>query len=196
MQKNDRRGSIYLVYSSSLTAKNAMDSSESQEPDQIWGQLELFASEKPDAVIIAQPDQLGFEGISRIIANGRARRILDLREMPFISFDNETREAFLNVLEKNKVEYFNIFKLRHKLCGKEDHVEYLEMNDLSFVSCEVETILKPMIETGPTVIFSDTDPAIDESVKKLLDLLSQSSIPYSTVYAETNREPGRTYTTN
>ena len=184
MQKNDSRRSIYLVFSASPTASSEMGESELHEPDQVWGQLELFASEKPDAVIIAQPDQLGFEGISRIIANGHARRIFDLREMPFISFDNEPRETFLSVLARNKVEYFNISKLRKKLCNEESSVGDFAVSDLPLTHCEVNKILKPMIETGPTVIFSDTDPAVDESVKKLLELLSQSSISYSTVFAE------------
>jgi len=188
MQKNDSRGSIYLIYSSSRLTREEISDSELHEPDEVWGQLELFTSEKPDAVIIAQPDRLGFEGISQIIANGHARRIFDLREMPFISFGDETRERFLKVLERNKVEYFNIFKLRHKLCDKEGQVGDIDTSDLSFAQCEVKKILKPMIETGPTVIFSDMDPAIDESVKKLLDLLSRSSIPYSPVFAESHKQ--------
>lgn len=188
MQKNDR-GGIYLVYSSSSQPRDEVGDSVSNESNNVWGQLELFASEKPDMVIMAQPDRFGLDGISRIITNGHARRIFDLREMPFISFGNETRESFLNILERNKTEYYNVFKLFRKLCEKTGKAEHAEIDSLPFPpDCDVKNVLKPMIESGPTVVFSDTDPAGDESVKKLLDLLSRSSIPYSPVFAESGTE--------
>ncbi len=188
MQKNGR-GGIYLVYSSSPQPRDEVGDSVSNESNNVWGQFELFASEKPDTVIIAQPDRIGLDGISRIITDGHARRILDLRAMPFISFGNETRESFLNVLERNKTEYYNVFKLFRKLCEKAEQVEYAKIDSLPFSpNCDVENVLKPMIESGPTVVFSDTDPAGDESVKKLLDLLSRSSIPYSPVFAGSGTE--------
>lgn len=181
MRNETRRNSIHLVFSSTTGEEKGL-AKEQQEPDQIWGQLDLFASEKPDAVIIAQPDCLGFERLAQIIATGHARRILDLRKMPFISFDNETRESFLSVLEKNRVEYFNIFKLRHELCHSEVR-EDSELDDLCFDQIEAGKVLKTMIEKGPTVIFSDADPSIDKVVKKFLDSLSRASIPFSTVFA-------------
>ncbi|MGA7180657.1 MAG: hypothetical protein WBX11_13870 [Thiobacillaceae bacterium] len=172
-----------MIYSSSQAREDAANK-EAQKPDQVWGQLDLFATERPDAVIITQPDRLGFEGVARIITVGHARRIFDLREMPFISFDNETRESFLAVLEKNGVEYFNIFGLRHKLgeCSDQDYDR--EIDGLTFAQIDVEKILKPMIESGPTVVFSDSDPSVDKTVKNLLDLLSKAAIPYSRVIAE------------
>jgi hypothetical protein len=188
MQRNGRDG-VYLVYSSSLQPRDEVGDSASNESNNVWGQLELFSSEKPDTVIITQPDRIGLDGISRIIINGHARRIFDLREMPFISFGNETRESFLDILERNKTEYYNVFKLFRKLCEKAGQVEHAKMDSLPFLpNCDVKNVLKPMIESGPTVVFSDTDPAGDESVKKLLDLLSRSSIPYSPVFAESGTE--------
>ena len=187
MEKNGR-GEIYLVYSSSSQPSNDVDDTSLNQFENVWGQLELFSSEKPDTVIVAQPDRIGLDGISRIIANGHVRRILDLREMPFISFGNETRESFLKIIEENETEYFNVFKLLHKLCKNAGKFEYSEISNLSFSDCDIERGLKPMIESGPTVVFSDTDPTGDKSVKKLLDLLSRSSIPYSTVFAESRTE--------
>lgn len=184
MTEDNRRRSIYLVYSSSTKVTNDAPHSVQMEPEKVWGQLELFSSEKPSVVIIAQPDRLGFEGIARIIVKGHARRIIDLRGMPFISFDNESRERFLNVLEKNQVEYLNIFKLRKTLGEPVRTADDAENNDFNFTKSKVETYLKPMIEAGPTVVFSDTDPAVDEVVKQLLDSLSQAETQYSTVYAE------------
>lgn len=183
MQTNDRRGLIHLVYSSARESDEICNS-ELQRPDQAWGQLELFTSEKPNAMIFTQPDRLGFEGIVQLVAMGHARRIFDLREMPFISFSNETRESFLRVLTKSRVEYFNIFKLRHKLGEKDGDAEHIEENGLSFEQSEIKRVLKPMIETGPTVVFSDSAPDEDKAVKRLLELLSQAEIPYSPVYAD------------
>src|SRR5690242_1036690 len=108
MNSNNNRGPIHLAYSS-----DSKGTDRSTSKLQTWteerGQFELFVSEKPDAMIFAQPDRLGFDGIAQIVATGQARRIFDLREVPFISFGNETRESFLRVLRKNQVEYFNIF---------------------------------------------------------------------------------------
>lgn len=181
--KDNRRDFIHLVYSSEAE-KNEPRNSEAQTPDQKWGQFELFASEKPDAMIFAQPDHLGLEGIVQIVAVGHARRIIDLREMPFISFGDETRESFLRVLIKNRIEYFNIFNLRHKLGEKEGCIANGDEKYFSFEQNEAISIFKSMIETGPTVVFSDCVPSEDKAVKGLLDLLSRANIPHSPVYAD------------
>lgn len=183
MRSNNCRGYIQLVYSSAARENDILNP-ESQIFDKGWEQFELFVSEKPDVMIFAQPDQLGFDGIVQIVAVGNARRIFDLREVPFISFGNESRESFLRVLMKNRVEYFNIFQLRHKLSKKEDYDENKEETYFSFEQEEVKRVLKPMIESGPTVVFSDCAPSGDKAIKRLLDLLLQAEISYSPVYAD------------
>jgi len=185
MKNSNPREFIHLVYSDTPGRKE-ISVSESRLPDQIWGQLELFASEKPDAMIFAQPDRIGFEGIVNIIAMGHVRRIFDLREMPFISFGHETREGFLSVLQKNRVEYFNVFNLRHTLSKKEYPIANNEELNLNFKQDDVKRIFKPMIESGPTVIFSDCAPSEDKAVKQLLAMLTQAGIPYTTVYADSD----------
>ena len=65
------------------------------------------------------------------------------------------------------MEYFNIFKLQHKLGkGMEDHSENEEEKYLSFECNEVKRVLKPMIECGPTVVFSDCAPREDKAIKR------------------------------
>ncbi len=183
MHRSNGRGPIHLAYSSEPKGTDGA-TSKLQTWIEEHGQLELFVSEKPDTMIFAQPDRLGFDGIVQIVAMGHARRIFDLREVPFISFGNETRESFLRVLRKNQVEYFNIFKLQHKLGkGMEDHSENEEEKYLSFECNEVKRVLKPMIECGPTVVFSDCAPREDKAIKRFLDLLSQAEITYSVVFA-------------
>lgn len=183
MLKNNRRSFIQLIYSSTQEVDKRC-SFELGMSDREWGQFELFATEKPDVMIFAQPDRLGFDGIVQIVALGHARRIFDLREVPFISFGNETRESFLRVLRKNRVEYFNIFKLRQELGKKENHVGTIDEKYFSFDQNEVLRTLKPMIESGPTVVFSDCAPGEDKAIKGLLDLLSHAKISYSPVYAQ------------
>lgn len=181
--KDNRRDFIHLVYSSAAEI-NGVRNSKMQTPDEKWEQFELFASNKPDAMIFAQPEHLGLDGIVQIVAVGHARRIIDLREMPFISFGNETRESFLKVLITNQIEYFNIFNLRHKLGRNEACITDDEEKYFSFEQNEAIRVFKPMIETGPTVVFSDCVPSEDKAVQELLDLLSLANIPYSPIYAD------------
>lgn len=174
MQHSNQRGHIRLIYSSTEDA-NVIVSNKQTHEDQ-WGQFELFTSEKPDVLIFAQPNLLSFEGIVDILSTGHARRIFDLRTMPYISFGNQTRDRFLKLLVTNKVDYYNLFKLKNILQSNP--------NDFDFDKDNVNTILKPMIEKGPTVIFSDNAPSEDKVVKKLVNSLATSKIKFSTYYAE------------
>jgi hypothetical protein len=177
------KSSIYLVYSSEKS-NNTLESESHDVSEDKWGQLDLFVSEKPDTVIVAQPEALGFTGIYNIIHSGHARRIFDLREVPFISFDDESRESFLHILKINNVEYFNIFNLKSKFNSTDKNINSTEIIESFFTGHNVTEIIKPMIESGPTIVFSDLVPSHDKAVENLLNLLSKSEITYSTVYAE------------
>jgi hypothetical protein len=166
---------IRLIYSANvqnLTSHNSVNATE-----ELWAQLDLFASEKPDTVIFAQPEELGFNGIVKILLTGHARQIFDFREMPYFSFGNETRENFLKLLSDNRVAYFNKFHLKSKL-------GYSDNEEISLKTEIVKSFLKPLIENGPTVVFSDKSPNKDDFVVKFLKLLSEAKISYSTVLAE------------
>lgn len=166
---------IRLVYSSD--EKNPPPPNPLETMEELWGQLDLFATGKPDTVIFAQPEDLGFEGIVNVLLTGHVRRIFDFREMPFISFGNEPRESFLRLLSSNQVDYFNKFNLKNKLGNKDDDNLTLEIEN-------VKSFLKPLIENGPTVIFSNKSPNKDEFVSLFLRSLSDAKIPHSTVLAE------------
>lgn len=186
METRDRRSFIHLVYSSSLDEVSKKNDSEKtamlQNIEKAWNQLELFSIEKPYVVIIAQPDHIGFEGIRSILDKGHARRIIDLRFVPFISFDEESRESFLEVLKKREVEYLNLFNLKKFIGDVASQAD--ATTEILFNENSVKAYLKPMIENGPTVIFSCKSPSIDAGVKHLLDSLTQASIAFSAVYAE------------
>lgn len=175
MQLLSNKQHIRLVYSADEARKQTHNIMSTV--DEVWGQLNLFSTEKPDTVIFAQPEDLGFEGIVNILLTGHARRIFDFREMPFISFGNETRESFLRLLSSNKVEYYNKFNLKNKLGKNEDLDLILEIES-------VKSFLKPLIENGPTVIFSDKSPNKDKFVSLFLKSLSDAKIAHSTVLAE------------
>ena len=170
--QNSKDNIIRLVYSASSKVDKKAESEHASQ-DQIWGQLDLFTSEKPDTIIFAQPDQLGLNGIEKIVGKGHAKRIIDLRTMPFISFGNESRFSFLKVLSENHIEYLNIFNISKKIGDLNSDIENSEINKT----------LKPLIQSGPTIIFSESAPDQDKLVKRLLALLDKAEVTHSTVFA-------------
>ncbi len=83
----------------------------------------------------------------------------------------------LKLLSTNRVDYFNRFNLKNKLGERDNENLTLEIE-------RVKSFLKPLIENGPTVIFSDKSPNKDEFVVKFLKSLSDVKITHSTVLAE------------
>lgn len=183
MPSNEHKRHLFLVYSSTTAlSEPASTGSESEEIPLEGIQLELFESEKPDVMIFTQPLKLNFGDIQQLIEDGHITRIIDLREVPYMTFGNETRERFLRVMSEKRIEYYNLAKLGSLIGTQIQKAQDFIESASAFHKETVRIELKKMIQNGPTMVFSDSDPSQDKLVEKFQLGLTQADIGYSPYY--------------
>ena len=186
MPSNEHKRHLFLVHSS--TGHSNFEHDGVEDKYEVEGvplesiQLELFGTEKPDVMIFTQPLNLDFSEIQQLIEEGHITRIIDLREVPYMTFGNETRERFLQVMSERRIDYYNLAKLGGligtQIQKAQDYIESANIFNREPVRIE----LKRMIQNGPTMVFSDTDPSQDKLVEKFQLDLNQAEIEFSPYY--------------
>lgn len=175
---------IYLAYSSDKT-----QDSETLRNRKQWTQLELFPSEKHDALIFTMVDNRNFEKVVELILDSKARYILDLRELPALNFERVSRSRFFEFLEQQHVTYTKIFSIFPHI----DAYTVTEIFDNALRGAGANALeafhssVRPLIEGGPTIVFTDTPPASDEHVTDLVDALQRAKVHFTTMVAEDTR---------
>jgi len=157
---------LTLVYSSS-GGVNASAQSPAEETI-AWQQLELFASEQPNTVIFASPEQCKLSELLALLDRTHTRKILDLRDIPYLTFGGGSRAQFFDALNSAQISYASLLSLengnnRDKL---NNAIEWLSVS----------------IPKGPTMIFSDKDSNEDPDVLKTNDRLIKAGVVFKPIF--------------
>jgi len=164
-----------------------------------FSQLELFPNvEIKDLLIFIQPEEIDTFDMLSDYDTKMAATIIDIRELPFLSFNDLSREYFINYLKDNNVNYINIHRFMREF--NTDSVSaffklinnQLDVDDKKFVS--LINVIKNSLSEGPTIVFTDSYPSTDmlaSCFTKLLRKLDVSFSPYvclsdSTIKAKTS----------
>lgn len=186
MQESSKNHShLRLVFSKDLQGRT--DAAVSKKTFEDWGQLELFPSEQiNDLLIFAQPKGTTFEHLLKEINNNRVRWVLDIRETPFLSFDEFTREKFFDLLAVHHVAYINIHSFMRNAHAHSVN-QFFDAFDSNTIDKAVNTLrknLQSVIENGPTLVFTDCAPTNDILTEKFTSSLTKSEIKYSPYICE------------
>lgn len=137
-----------------------------------WQQLELFASEQPNTVVFASPDQCKLSELLALLDKTHARQILDLRNIPYLTFGGGSREQFFDALTSAQISYASLLSLGHGNDG--DNLK----NALKWLTVR--------IPKGPTMIFSDKDSNEDPDVMRANDELMQAGVKFRPIFVSLN----------
>lgn len=154
-------------------------------------QLDLFPSDRPDALIFTTATRRDFERISDLLRHCHARFILDLRELPSLAFERANRDRFFELLTKHGVTYEHLEGLLGaKLANRSISVvlEQLATGTQMPPSDQLKDQLRRLIENGPTLVFTDTSPETDGAATFLAKSLENSKIKFSPVFTAEERQ--------
>lgn len=178
---------LRLIFSKTLEDKTAMSSSYEVRECESWEQMEMFSSElKQDLIIFAQPKDAIFEYLLKAIDKNSIKWILDIRETPFLAFEDMSRDKFFELLSLHNIQYINIHSFMRQVSAH----SVSQFFDLFYTGCLKSAVsalrenVQPAIENGPTLVFTDCDPARDELATKFTRSLTKSEIKYSPYICE------------
>lgn len=157
---------LTLVHSST-NGDNASPQT-SAEQTAVWQQLELFASEQPNTVVFASPDQCKLSELLALLDKTHARQILDLRDIPYLTFGGGSRVQFIDALTSAQISYASLLSFEHGSDG--DSFK----NALKWLAVR--------IPKGPTMIFSDKDSNEDPDVMRANDELMQAGVKFKPIF--------------
>ena len=129
-------------------------------------QLTLFPEHIGPTVIYVH---LTEDNINKVVDGLQSKivhSIIDIREAPYLSFSNFSRERFLNIISTVKAEYINIHKLmRNK--NVETVKEYMSIISDNSSSNNIDSTLElvNVIKSGPVFVFTDREPEKDKLIK-------------------------------
>lgn len=128
-------------------------------------QLTLFPEHIGPTVIYVH---LTEDNINKVVDGLQSKvvhSIIDIREAPYLSFSDFSREKFLSILSQVKAEYINIHKLmRNK--NIETVKEYMSIiSDNSLNNDDGTLELVNVIKSGPVFVFTDREPEKDNLIK-------------------------------
>lgn len=170
---------LRLVYS--------QDTDDARNPakweDVDWMQLDLFPSEgKLDSVIFVNPIESTFTELLDRVNKLKPNNIIDIREIPNLSFNDVSREKFFHVLDEYDIHYLNFHKYMRVFHANSIRkvFESFEVKELEEIAKGIELSIKNLIEHGPTLVFTDTLPSDDVYVSKFTKALKRSNAKFST----------------
>lgn len=132
-----------------------------------WRQLDLFA-ENPQTVVFVSPEECKFADVVRLLDSAHIRQVFDMREMPHLVFEGQSRAAFFDVLGKLGISYMSSLELETKYEGKAPIV----------IARELALKLK----AGPTMVFSEREPETDPEVAKIEESFTREVKGYKSVF--------------
>lgn len=179
------RSHLRLVFSKDLQLSN--DSDVEKQSIEDWGQLELFPSEQiNDLLIFAQPKDATFAHLLKEINNNRVRWVIDIRETPYLSFEEFSRENFFDLLADHHIAYINIHSFMRNIHAHSVKQFFDSFESIGFdeAANTLRTNLKEAIESGPTLVFTDCPPTHDTLAVKFASSLTKSDIKYSSYICE------------
>lgn len=152
-----------------------------------WAQLELFPSEQiNDLLIFTQPKDATFEYLLKEINNNRIRWVIDIRETPYLSFEELSREKFFDLLSDKHVAYINIHSFMRSIHAHsvKQFFDSFDSNVFNEAASALRINLQEAIESGPTLVFTDCAPTHDTLAVKFASSLTKSDIKYSSYICE------------
>lgn len=158
---------LTLVRPSAPPDTGAVVPSEQEKRTESWRQLDLFA-ENPQTVVFVSPDGCGFADVVKLLLSAHVRQIFDMREMPHLVFEGQSRATFFDVLGKLGISYMSSLEFETKYEGKAPVVIAREL------------ALK--LEAGPTMVFSDREPQSDPEVSKIDEYFTREVDGYKSVF--------------
>lgn len=179
MAANSDRPQLYLV--DRWTDGESRHRPSMAEAD-TWVQLDLFLTDKRDIFIYTKPCRTSFQRIHELINHCRPKHILDLRELPSLSFECVSRARFLDLLTSCGVEYHHL----HNIAGErsKNHVITATLAILADDAL-FQSVLKPhmqrLLQHGPTIVFTDTAPESDQAARCLSKSLARADAQFSEV---------------
>lgn len=158
---------LTLVRPSAPLDPGAVVPSEQKKRTQSWRQLDLFA-QNPQTVVFLSPDECKYADVVKLLLNVHVRQIFDIREMPHLVFEGQSRATFFDVLGKLGISYRSSLEFETKFEGKAPVVIVREL------------ALK--LEAGPTMVFSDREPQSDPEVAKIDENFTREVDGYKSVF--------------
>jgi len=129
--------------------------------------LDLFA-ENPQTIVFVFPEECKFADVVKLLESAHIRQVFDMREMPHLVFEGQSRAAFFDVLGKLGISYMSSLEFETKYEGKAPIV----------IARELALKLK----TGPTMVFSNLEPETDPEVAKIDENFTKEVKGYKSVF--------------
>lgn len=158
---------LTLVPSTPAPSAGTVVLSEREQRSESWRQLDLFA-ENPQTVVFVSPEECRFADVVKLLESAHIRQVFDMREMPHLVFDGQSRAAFFDVLGKLGISYMSSLEFETKYEGKAPLV----------IARELALKLK----AGPTMVFSDREPESDPEVAKIDENFTKEVKGYKSVF--------------
>lgn len=145
-------------------------------------QLELFPSSlKKDLLLFTQPKDSIFEFLAEQFNNNWVKCVIDIREAPYLSFNDISRTMFFDMLSAHGVLYINVHSFMRKMHAQ-TVTQFFDLFETTSLAAAVDTLkeyLQPAIQNGPTIVFTDVAPEHDEIASKFASSLRKLNIKYS-----------------
>ena len=158
---------LKLVRPTPATSAGTVPFPEQEQRSASWRQLDLFA-ESPQTVVFVSPEECKFSDVVKLFESAHIRQVFDMREMPHLVFDGQSRAAFFDLLGKLGISYMSSLEFETKYEGKAPNV----------IARELALKLK----TGPTMVFSDREPESDPEVSKIDESFTKEVNGYKSVF--------------
>jgi len=171
---------LRLVHSSTLTKKKTNVSADAF-------QIDLFSNIKSEnSVVFVHPDDSNYDDLVGYIDSVNVQNIIDIREVPYLSFVGRNREVFFSFLRNRKISYLSTFS--EMFAG---HFDY--MSDLfRDMSADNNTPsrkllvdkLRDAVTNGPSIVFTERLPNSDNQAKVFSAMLVSLRIKHSPQYMD------------
>jgi hypothetical protein len=183
MQKPEaKKAVVFLAYSAEWPKKENVNTAGSISAfSRQWKQLELFAIVAPDAVVFLRPEATD---VLTTLWKLHVKHIVDIRDVPYLTFDKLDRTSFFDALEDRAIDYVGMHEVMHAE-GTDSFVVLMQTKIGSAPSerDRVQEMLAKRIGNGPTAVFCDDDPKQDDKVGVLLDFLAKRDIKHAPLLA-------------
>jgi len=180
--KGDGRVVLYLAYSADVGSGRPNHLAHGP----LGIQLELFPIGNPDAVIFTSPRRTDLAQILRMIERFTVKNILDLRDLPALNFDRVSRTHFLDALLKCRVEYRPfpvVLGTDFQADTISEFFHFIHENSRPNWVSVMKKCVEPLIQGGPTIVFTEGAPEVDEVAREFAETLVRSKISFRQVFA-------------
>lgn len=158
---------LSLVRATQLPSAGSAIPPEQESRSGPWRQLGLFA-ENPQTVVFVSPEECKFNEVMKLLESAHIRQIFDMREMPHLVFEGQSRATFFDMLGTLGISYISSLEFETKYEGKARMV--------------IPRELALRLKAGPTMVFSDRKPETDSEVAKIDESLTKDVEGYKSVF--------------